>query len=239
MQRISFFLFLLSFTLACEKAANQTADSGQQTTEEVKAYLADTNTDTLEVATFSGGHFYGLEAIYEQLRGTQIVLAGYTGGKSKGPNFERVNSGDSKHRMAVQVYFNPKKISYQMLLAVYFAAHDPTKKEQQGIEMGPQFIPAVYVHDEEQKKMAEEELTKQKKKSKYKGKTLYTEITPYTNFWVAESSHQDFAHNNTQDDYVQNVLKPYIRGVEKKYGAWMLKGRAVFPIKQDAPTPNN
>ncbi len=240
MHRIFFFLFLLSFTLACEKASNQTTDvSGQMITKEVKAYLADSNTDTLEVATFSGGHFYGLEAIFEQLKGTEIVLCGYTGGQVEGPGFESVISGNSKHRMAVQVYYNPQKISYQMLLAVFFAAHDPTKKEQQGIEKGPQFSPAVYTHNEEQKKLAEEELAKQKKKSKYEDKKLFTEIEPYNNFWVAEEVHQDFAHNNIQDDYVQTVLKPYIRSVEGKYGAWMLKGKAIFPIKENAPANNN
>jgi len=239
MRNIFLFLFMVIFTLACEKASNQSAEDLGGKTMGVSEYLRGFNTDTLEVATFSGGHFYGLEAVFGQLKGTEKVLSGYTGGSGRFPNFEVVNSGQTKHKMAVQVYYNPKKISYQMLLAVYFVAHDPTNKELQGIEKGPQFAPFIFYHNDEQRQLAEKELDKVKSKRKYQGKTIYTDLQAYDQFWVAEEEHQNYAKNNIQEDYVQGVLKPYLRRVEKGYGAWMLRSKADFPVARKNVTKSS
>lgn len=224
---ITFFSILL---WSCQK---EDTDQINANIIDVKEYTADMVLDTLEIATFSGGNFYGMEAVFEQLRGVEKVLVGYCGSKQAPGSHKAVIDGKTKNVVATQVYYNPKKVSYSMLLAVYFVAHDPTEKEKQGIEKGKAYQPIIFYHSEGQQTRAIEKIEKESKKSKYNGKAIVTAVKPYQNFWVADEAHQDYAKKNINSQYVQGVVKPYVRQVENNYGAWMIKGKAVFPLEED------
>ncbi len=226
MNRFFLLILIISTFFSCQNAINQTSEGGSVKAE---VYSQEWYSDTLDIATFSGGHFYTLETVFEQVRGVEKVLTGFIGGKRSEPSFESVVKGDTKHQMGVQVYYNPKRITYVMLLAIYFAAHDPTTADRQGIEIGSQFSPNIYFHNEKQKEFAEKQMVEESKKSKYADKKIITGLKPYDTFWVAPEEHQDFAVNHREDEYVVNVVKPYLKGVERKYGAWMLKIKAIFP----------
>lgn len=217
---------------SCQNAVNQTPDRGSVA---ASAFIEDGVIDSLEVATFTGGHFYALETAFEQVKGVEKVLTGFVGGKQAAPSFDKVLKGETKHQLGVQVYFNPKKITYVMLLAIYFAAHDPTSADRQGIETGLQFSPNIYYHDEQQKVFATQQVEKESKKSKYRDQKIVTGIQAYNTFWVAPEAHQNFAVNHKDDEYVIKVVKPYLKVLEKKYGAWMLKAKALFPENDDQP----
>lgn len=237
MRRAFGLFFMICIPLfSCQSASNQTPEGGSITAE---TFTQDWSLDSLEIATFTGGHFYALETAFEQVRGVEKVLTGFIGGNQPEPSYESVLKGDTKHQMGIQVYFNPEKITYVMLLAIYFAAHDPTTADRQGIESGAQFSPIIYYHSEQQKKFAEKQIATENKKSKYEGKKIITGTKPYDTFWVAPPQHQDFAVNHKADEYVVNVVKPYLRRVEQKYGAWMLKVKALFPEDDDQPQAPN
>ncbi len=240
MQKLFFFLFLASFLLACEQANNQSTSSDARPTKTVTNYLSELNmtTDTLEVATFSGAHFYGLEAVFQQLKGTEHVLSGYTGGRNKGPGFEEVNSGRSNTAWPYKSITIPKRsatrCSWRFILSLITPPAKKYRASNQDLSFNRLFIFMMI----SKKKLAQEELEKNKKKSKYKGKTIHTTLQPYSEFWIAELEHQDYALNNKEEDYVQNVIRPYLRSVEKKYGAWMVRGKAVFPVTQNTQPQN-
>jgi len=110
----------------------------------------------LEVATLAGGCFWCLEAVFREIDGVEKVVSGYTGGKSFNPTYQRVCSGDTGHAEAVQISFNPSKISYKEILEIFFSIHDPTTPNRQGADVGTQYRSAIFYHNEEQKTIAEE-----------------------------------------------------------------------------------
>lgn len=228
MNRFLFLAISIVLIYSCNASGGESfGESGPSI--DIEEYAKDWDTDTLEIATFAGGNFYGLEVVFDQLRGVDKAINGYTGGKKRNPSHSSILAGKGKHVMAVQVYYNPKKITYQMLLAVYFAAHDPLSKDKQGIEIGSQFQPIIFYHDDQQKEAAEKQIADYQKR-KYKDKPILTEVKAYKKFWVAAEEHQDFAKKNLEDQYTQNVIKPFVYSVEKGFGAWMPKFKGVFPL---------
>lgn len=231
MNRLLFLSLSILIFWSCDASEGNLEDGTAQSVS-IQEYTKDWNTDTLEVATFAGGNFIGLEVVFEQMRGVEKVVSGYTGGKKRSPSHKAVEAGKTDHVMAIQVYFNPKRVSYDMLLAVYFVSHDPTNKLTQGVEVGKQYSPVIFYHNEVQKDKATKKIASEEKKRKYDGKPIVTEAKAYDKFWAANKKYQDFAKNNVNDTYVQEVVKPFVVEVESGFGAWMIKNKGIFPLNE-------
>lgn len=147
------------------------------------------------IATFAGGCFWCMEGPFDELDGVLSTTSGYTGGQTVNPTYEEVSAGGTGHAEAVQVVYDPQKISYQELLAVYWPNTDPTTPDAQFCDHGSQYRPEIFYHDDKQRQSAEaskEEI----KRTKTFSAPLVTEITQATAFYPAEEYHQDFYRKN-------------------------------------------
>jgi len=168
----------------------------------------------LETVTFSGGCFWCTEAIFKRIKGVESVTSGYSGGKIENPTYEQVYSGTTGHAEAIQIEFDPKIISYEKLLEVFFKLHDPTTLNRQGNDVGTQYRSAIFYHGEKQKTQAEK--AKLKMQKIYRGK-IVTEIVPFSNFYKAENYHQNYFENNKNAPYCQVVIDPKIQKLYKDF----------------------
>ena len=144
-----------------------------------------------EIATFAGGCFWCMEPPYDKLDGVISTTSGYTGGPEKNPTYKQVSSGQTGHAEALQIVYDPRKISYEKLLEVFWHNIDPTTPDRQFCDYGKQYRSAIFYHDEEQKRLAFESKSKVEKTKTFK-EPIVTEIQPLTKFYVAEEYHQDF-----------------------------------------------
>ncbi len=150
----------------------------------------------LEKAIFAAGCFWCTEAAFQDLPGVVSAVSGYDGGMVKNPTYEQVSSGSTGHAESVEVTFDPKKISYDQLLDVFWVNHDPTVTNQQFCDHGTQYRPAIFYLNDEQKRLAEASKAKYEKLKKFK-EPLRTFIVPAGRFWPAEAYHQDFYKTNS------------------------------------------
>jgi peptide-methionine (S)-S-oxide reductase len=144
-----------------------------------------------EKATFAAGCFWGVEAAFRQIPGVIDTAVGYTGGNLSRPTYEDVCTDRTGHAEAVQVEFDPEKVSYDRLLDVFWENHDPTTKNRQGPDVGTQYRSGIFVHDAAQKSAAEASKERLEKSGRF-GRPIVTEITPLTTFWRAEDYHQRY-----------------------------------------------
>lgn len=170
----------------------------------------------METATLAGGCFWCTEAIFQRLKGVSTVMPGYSGGWVETPSYEQVCGGQTGHAEAIQITFDPTIISFETLLDVFFHLHDPTTKNQQGADVGPQYRSAIFYHSEEQKKTAEKKITELTTKGDYKG-PIVTEVSAYKNFYPAEESHRDYYNKNSYAPYCQAVIDPKIHKLMENY----------------------
>ncbi|MSQ49915.1 MAG: peptide-methionine (S)-S-oxide reductase [Betaproteobacteria bacterium] len=150
---------------------------------------------TLSTATFAGGCFWCLEEAMEKVPGVVSAVSGYTDGRTKSPSYEMVSSGTTGHTEAVEVKFDPAKVSYEKLLDAFWLNHDPTTVDRQFCDSGTQYRPGIYWHDEEQKRLAEASKAKYEKLKEFK-QPIVTPIVKATQFWPAEDYHQDYYKKN-------------------------------------------
>lgn len=142
-----------------------------------------------EKATFAAGCFWHVQEAFEKVEGIVKTTAGYSGGRMKNPTYEDVCSGETGHAEAVQVEFNPKKVSYRKLLEVFWQIHDPTQLNRQGHDVGEQYRSVIFCHNAKQKKMAEESRKAEQKKY---SNLITTQILPAPEFYPAEEYHQHY-----------------------------------------------
>jgi peptide-methionine (S)-S-oxide reductase len=148
-----------------------------------------------EKATFAGGCFWCTEEAFEKVPGVIEAVSGYTGGKVKNPSYEQVSTGRTGHTEAVQVTFDPAKVSYDKLLDVFWLNHDPTVKDRQFCDAGSQYRPEIFYHSEEQKRLAEASKAKWEKAKPFR-QPIVTPITAASEFYPAEDYHQDYYKKN-------------------------------------------
>jgi peptide-methionine (S)-S-oxide reductase len=166
----------------------------------------------LQSAVLAGGCFWGVQGVFEHLKGVQRVLSGYSGGQAGTAHYEIVGRGRTGHAESVQITFDPKEVSYGQILQVFFAiAHDPTQLDRQGPDVGPQYRSVIFYADDAQKRIAEAYI-KQLEDSKVFPAPIVTRLQPLTGFYAAEGYHQDFLLLNPYDPYiVQNDLPKITR----------------------------
>lgn len=170
----------------------------------------------MEKATFGAGCFWCVEAVFQRLEGVEQVVSGYAGGKVKDPSYREVCYGKTGHAEVVQVTYDPTIISYQELVEVLFATHNPTTLNQQGNDVGTQYRSVIFYHDDEQKRIAEE-VKKAVDASGEWSDPVVTEISPLPEFYIAEEDHQNYYNDNTTAPYCQFVVKPKVDKLKKAY----------------------
>ncbi len=170
----------------------------------------------LQTATLAGGCFWCLEAVYDELKGVQSVESGYSGGRVESPSYRDVCTGNTGHAEVVQIQFDPNIISYRDLLNVFFTIHDPTTLNRQGADIGTQYRSAIFYHDEEQKKIAEEGIQDLNAK-KIWDNPIVTEVTKFDKFYKAEDYHQEYFANNPYQPYCQVVVAPKVAKFRKHF----------------------
>jgi len=171
----------------------------------------------LETATLAGGCFWCTEAIFRRIKGVQAVVSGYAGGDVADPSYQEVSTGRTGHAEAVQIAFDPRIISYDSLLEVFWATHDPTTLNRQGADVGPQYRSAIFYHSDEQRRTAEASKSTWETSGKFKGK-IVTSIEPFKTFYAAEGYHQDYYAANPHDSYCSVMIEPKIRKLLRDFG---------------------
>ena len=168
------------------------------------------NSGNLEVATLAGGCFWCTEAVFQRLNGVVEVVSGFTGGNIKNPAYREIITGRTGHAEAIQIKFNPQEISFQELLYVFFATHDPTTLNRQQNDVGTQYRSAVFYHSESQKEQAESIIAELDKKEVFTNK-IVTEVTVAKEFYIAEKEHQNFYNEHRDQPYCQYIIDPKIK----------------------------
>lgn len=168
------------------------------------------NTLNMVKATLAGGCFWCMEAIFKRLKGVISVASGYAGGEMDNPAYEAVSSGTTGHAEAIQITFDPKIISYEKLLDVFWHLIDPTTLNKQGADVGTQYRSVIFYHDEEQKRIAEASKKQIERSGMYKD-PIVTQIVPFRSFYKAEDYHQNYYERNSDAPYCRIVIDPKIQ----------------------------
>ena len=172
------------------------------------------STNKTELATFGGGCFWCMEAVFERLPGVKSVTSGYAGGHTPDPTYEQVCSHSTGHAEVIQIAFDPAQISYEKLLGVFWEAHDPTTLNRQGHDVGNQYRSIILYESDAQKLAAE---TSKAAAAKKFSKPIVTEIVPLTKFYKAEGYHQDYFRNNQNAPYCRAVIRPKLEKLDQKH----------------------
>ncbi len=160
----------------------------------------------LQLATFGGGCFWCTEAIFQEIKGVEKVVSGYSGGNAPGhPTYREICSGLTGHAEVIQITFNPNIVSYKDLLIVFMTTHNPTTLNRQGADTGTQYRSVIYYHDEIQKEIAEIVV---KEMEAYYENPIVTEVTALDIFYNAEDYHQNYYRNNQEQGYCNFVITP-------------------------------
>jgi peptide-methionine (S)-S-oxide reductase len=169
----------------------------------------------IEKATFGGGCFWCMEAVFERIPGVKSVVSGFAGGHVPNPTYEMVGTGLTGHAEVIQITYDPSIVSFDKLLGVFWTAHDPTTLNSQGPDYGPQYRSIILYHDEDQKAAA---LKQYRELMAHRGRRspIVTELVPLTEFYPAEAYHQDYFRNHPDSDYSQMYIVPKLRKFSKQ-----------------------
>ena len=170
----------------------------------------------LEVATFAGGCFWCTEAVFLELDGVAKVVSGYIGGKTVNPTYKEICNGDTGHAEAIEITFDPKKITFGELLEIFFATHDPTTLNRQGADVGTQYRSEIFFHNAVQKQISEDYIALMTSENTF-GKPIVTKISTASIFYVAEDYHQNYYNQNKSQGYCSYVITPKIDKLKKVY----------------------
>lgn len=209
------FLFLSTFlSVSCQNTPdkNKTEELEKQAT--VKAVQVPSE-NGLSKAYFASGCFWCVEAIYESVYGVKEAVSGYSGGHTKNPTYESSNTETTGHAEAVEVIYDPKKVSFSSLVDVYFGSQNSTQVNGQGPDKGSQYRSILFYQNEEQKQIIEEKINSLNKQ--LGDEEVAAEVYPFEKFWEAEGYHQNYEKNNPSNPYIQNVSIPRLNRFKEKF----------------------
>lgn len=172
------------------------------------------------VATFGGGCFWCLEAVFERLRGVSDVTSGYSGGEDPNPTYERVCGGRTGHAEVVRITYDPEVVNFATLLEVFFLSHDPTTLNRQGADIGTQYRSVVFCHDAEQESVTRAMISRLDASGVFSG-SVVTQVAPLAKFFPAEEYHQDYFRSNPHAPYCQVVVAPKVSKLLKNHPDWV------------------
>jgi peptide-methionine (S)-S-oxide reductase len=208
MKKFSAFLFSMIALVSCaQNNSNIKPSNDHLTSSQLKNY---------SVATFAAGCFWHEEALFESVKGVKEAISGYAGGTMSSPTYEDVETGNTGHAESVDVYYDPKQISYETLVKVFFAGQDPTQVNGQGPDHGTQYRSIAFYRTPEEKIIIENQIKELTASGKYKN-PIATQVMPFTKFWQAEDYHQNYIEHNPNSSYVQYVSIPEIKEFQKQY----------------------
>lgn len=176
--------------------------------------------DQTERATLGGGCFWCLDAIYRELRGVEEAVAGYAGGELANPTYQQVCSGRTGHAEVVQLHYDAEHISYRDLLEIFFTLHDPTQRDRQGPDVGPQYRSIILYHDDAQRKIAET-VKRETTEAQLWPRPIVTELVPLRAFYPAEPHHQDYFASHPEAPYCQLVINPKVAKLRERFRGWL------------------
>ncbi len=207
LMKIYSFVFLLMSLSACGQTKKN---------QPIPIAMTDTKATNIDTATVGGGCFWCTEAQFQILDGVISVQSGFSGGTIKNPSYREVCMGITGHAEVVQVAYDRTKLNYADVLKAFFESHDPTQLNRQGNDVGTQYRSVIFYHSPEQKKVAEEIKAELDKSGAYSSKVV-TEISPYTVFYKADDSHQNYFNENKEASYCQFVIAPKLEKFKKVF----------------------
>jgi peptide-methionine (S)-S-oxide reductase len=173
-------------------------------------------TSKVETATFGAGCFWCVEAVYQRVNGVIHVESGYSGGTIKNPSYREVTTGRTGHVEVARILFDPALITYEQLLEVFWHTHDPTTKDRQGNDVGPQYRSVIFYHSEAQREIAEASKKRTDASGLWKN-PIVTAIEPLKNYYKAEDYHQNYFNDNPMQPYCSFVIAPKIAKFQKEF----------------------
>jgi peptide-methionine (S)-S-oxide reductase len=225
--QLSFLVLTLLMVTSCK---SNTKENNSQPVKEVAqestpkyVKLSPQELQNYETAYFASGCFWCVEAIFESVRGVQEAVSGYAGGTEANPTYEMIGNGRTLHAEAVEVYYDPKVISFTELVQVFFGSHDPTSLNQQGPDRGTQYRSIAFYQNEQEKKIIEGYIKAAVDMNIYEGDPITTEVTKLDKFWKAEEYHQDYERKNPNNSYVRNVSIPRLNRFKANFGDFLKK----------------
>ena len=177
----------------------------------------------LSKAYFASGCFWCVEAVFESVKGVKEAVSGYSGGHKENPTYRQIGTGLTGHSETVEVYYDPKVVSYETLVKVFYGSHDPTTVNGQHPDYGTQYRSIIFYQNEEEKKIAETFKAGLEASGEF-DQPIATEIVPFEKFWKAEEYHQDYERLNPNNGYIQNVSIPRLRKFQKKFPELLKEG---------------
>lgn len=170
----------------------------------------------MEAATLAAGCFWCVEAIFDDLKGVEDVVSGYSGGHTENPTYKEVCSETTGHAEVIQITFDPSQLSFKELLQVFFTVHDPTTLNRQGGDVGTSYRSAVFYHSDEQRRVADEVIAEINAEGIFDN-PIVTEVTAFDKFWPAEGYHQEYFANNPNRPYCAAVVAPKVAKFRQKF----------------------
>lgn len=213
MKKIVYFTLMLVLVLAA------CANTNPEATDTKKDKVVNLNQDRLDGLTkayFASGCFWCVEAIFESVEGVEEVVSGYAGGEEVNPTYQQVSAGMTSHAEAVEVFYDPTKITFETLVKVFFGSHDPTTLNQQGPDKGAQYRSIAFYTSVNEKEIIENYIDKLKADNVFDG-PITTEVKPLDTFYDAEDYHQNYEVNNPSNPYVQGVSIPRLKRFQSKF----------------------
>lgn len=215
---------LALFISASCQSKNKT-EQGPQAQVEAKKEVIDSKPSpqdlkNYETAYFASGCFWCVEVIFENVRGVAEVISGYAGGTEENPTYEQVSYGKTTHAEAVEVYYDPKVISFTELVQVFFGSHDPTTLNRQGPDRGSQYRSIAFYKNESERKIIEAYIKALTDNMVY-DRPIVTEVTPFTIFYKAEDYHQDYERRNPNNPYIRNISIPRYNRFKKNFAEYL------------------
>ncbi|WP_044404701.1 peptide-methionine (S)-S-oxide reductase MsrA [Lacinutrix sp. Hel_I_90] len=211
-------LFLISLTLLfnCKNTAQNSETTQNQNAIKTAKPIEVPLENGMAKAYFASGCFWCVEAIYERVKGVEESISGYAGGHTKNPTYEASNTGNTGHAEAVEVIYDPKIVSFETLVDVYFASQNPTQVNGQGPDRGSQYRSIIFYQNESQKKIIEAKKTALKNEL---DKAVAAEVYPFQKFWIAEDYHQNYEKRHPDNSYIRNVSIPRLKRFQSKMPA--------------------
>jgi peptide-methionine (S)-S-oxide reductase len=205
-------LTLLAGAIACTAGSSAGVAAPAPATDEAKATATGK-----ETAVIAGGCFWGIQAVFQHVKGVISATSGYSGGTQQHPEYEIVSSGETGHAESVQIVYDPSKVSYGQLLRVFFSvAHDPTELNRQGPDSGTQYRSAIFYGNDEQKRIAEAYIA-QLDNAKVFSQPIVTQVAPLKAFYPAEAYHQNYAANHPMNPYIAINDAPKVEHLRQQF----------------------
>lgn len=223
MKKIFSSAFMLVALLACANTNDPGSTTYAKTQNESISQSTKTEKQKGEaVAYFASGCFWCVEEVFESLIGVREVISGYAGGSEFNPTYEQVGAGKTTHAESVMIFYDPTKVSFETLVAAYYASHDPTTANKQGPDAGRQYRSIAFYNNDSEKEIILSAIKNLSNSGKWDN-PIVTEVKQIEKFWPAEDYHQDYVKNNPDNSYVRNVSIPRYKQFRSKFDSAYLK----------------